>query len=112
MSNVKSVLSALLVLGLGASVLSQSAFAFGGFGNHDGRQAEVMGRDQQLAREIQSNRGRLGSNYGRLMAKDQRIMRQAQRDARMNGGRLTPQEQLKLNREENRLSQQIRRDIR
>ena len=112
MSKAKHALSALLVIGMGASVLSSSAFAFGGFGHNHGRPAEVIERAQQLGREIQANRGRLGGNYARLMSQDRRILRQAERNARKNGGYITPQAQLKLNQEENRLSQDIRHSIR
>lgn len=111
MRNLKSAFSALVVVGLAAGLLSQSAFAFDGFWNNHARRAEVVGRDQNLEQKIQYDRGHLGGNYGRLMAQDQRILRQEQRDARMNGGHITPQEQQQLNHEENRLNQRIQNDL-
>lgn len=111
MNNTKSLLSALLVIGLAGSLLSQSAFAYGrNFANHHPRRAQVLGRDNHLGNRISNDRGQLGGNYGNLMSQDRRIQRQEQRDARRNGGYITPGQQAHLNREENRLSNEVRRD--
>jgi hypothetical protein len=79
------------------------------WGNHP-RRAEVLGRDNQINREINRNRGNLGGHYGQLKAEDRSIRRQEQRDFRRNGGYLTRGQQAHLNREENHVQRQIRRD--
>lgn len=111
MKNQKSVFSTLLVLSLAVGLLSQSAFAMGrNFEHNHPRRAEVLGRDNNLGNRIRNDRGQLGGNYGALSAQDRAIHRQEQRDARMNGGHITQAEQHQLNREENNLNREVRRD--
>ncbi len=82
----------------------------GWFGQHHPRRAEVLHRDSYLNREIRCDRGNLGGRYWQLESEDGRIRRQEQRDARLNGGYITPAEQYRLNWEESRLQRQINRD--
>jgi hypothetical protein len=103
----KSVLASLLLVMLCAS---SSAFAQGKFFRNHPRRAEVLGRDSNLRHDINMDRGNLHGQAGNLMAQDRRIRRQEQRDARMNGGHITQGEQRQLNREENRLHREVRRD--
>jgi len=111
MKNPKSLFSALLVVGLSAGMLAQSAFAFGGhFAQNHPRRAEVLGRDNGLRNEIKGDRGQLNGNYGKFMAQDRQIRHQEQRDARINGGYITPGQQAKLNREENHLANKVDRN--
>ena len=78
--------------------------------NHP-RRAEVLRRDNVLNRELNSDYGYLNGHFGQLKAEDRTIRYQEQRDARINGGYITPGEQRQLNREENRLQRQINRDF-
>lgn len=84
----------------------------GNFWQNHPRRAEVLRRDKNINCEINRERGDLGGHYGQLKAEDRAIRRQEQRDARMNGGDITATEQHRLNREENHLNNQIRRDDR
>ncbi|HEY9684324.1 MAG TPA: hypothetical protein V6C89_00135 [Drouetiella sp.] len=101
------VLGSLLALAL-CSSLSPS-FARG-WGQQHPRRAEVLGRDNNINNRLNADRGNLGGNYGRLKSEDRAIRAQEQADARLNGGYITKGEQHQLNREENHLNNQIRRD--
>ncbi len=109
----KSLLSIGMVAALTLGVLINSttpADAKGGWKARHPRRAEVLGRDNNLNRRINANRGDLGGHYGQLKRQDRAIRRQEQRDARMNGGHITKGEQRQLNREENHVSREIKRD--
>jgi hypothetical protein len=77
--------------------------------NHP-RRSQVLSRDANENYRINKDEGHLGGNYNKLASEDKSIARQEQRDARQNGGYITTQEQGQLNREENRLNNQIRHD--
>lgn len=100
-----------LALGLMITASILPSFARNFCQNHP-RRAEVLRRDNNINREINRERGDLGGHYGQLKSEDRAIRKQEQRDARMNGGHITAAEQQQLNREENRLNNQIRRDDR
>jgi hypothetical protein len=96
---------------LGLLVLSSSCASLASsFSYNHPRRAEVLRRDTILNREINHDYGRLTGHYGRLEREDRSIRWQEQRDARLNGGFITPGEQRHLNHEENRLQRQINRD--
>ena len=100
---------------------STTTFADFGTKKHEGkwdkrhpRQAEVNGRLQN-----QENRVKEGEKDGELTKKegnqinreDRAIYREEQRMKRRNGGNyLTPEQQARLNKQENRVSNQINRD--
>lgn len=75
------------------------------------RRAEVLRRDARLNRTINKDYGRLDGHFGQLKREDGAVFRQEQRDARMNGGYITRQQQQQLNREENHLHNQINNDL-
>jgi hypothetical protein len=77
--------------------------------NHP-RRSQVLGRDANANYNINKDQGHLSGNYKQLEGEDKSIARQEQRDARQNGGHITTREQGHLNREENRLGNQIRHD--
>lgn len=77
--------------------------------NHP-RRSEVLDRSQNINSRINGNRGNLDGHYRQLKREDRAIQRQAQRDARRNGGHISEGQQAQINREENRLNKQIRRD--
>ncbi|MBS2007117.1 MAG: hypothetical protein JST01_08750 [Cyanobacteria bacterium SZAS TMP-1] len=79
--------------------------------NHP-RKQEVLRRDNQIKKEINCNKGNLNGHFGQLKAEDKAIKRQEQRDFRKNGGFLARGQQIKLNREENKVQRQINRDER
>jgi hypothetical protein len=102
--------------GYGNSGFNQSGFGNGmGFGNgnfatnHPGR-AEVLGRDNNINRELNADRGQLGGNYQGLKAEDRAIKQQERSESRANGGYLTGSQQQQLNQEENMLQNQVRQD--
>jgi chemotaxis protein histidine kinase CheA len=72
--------------------------------------AEVLGRDANLNKQINQDKGDLSGHYGQLRSEDNAIRRQEQIDAARNGGHLTGQEYKQLNGEENGLSRQVSRD--
>ena len=72
--------------------------------------AEVLGRDNNLNRELKEDKGDLNGHYNQLKTQDNSIRRQEQADAARNGGHITGQEDRQLNREENGLSRQINHD--
>ncbi|MDR3615904.1 MAG: hypothetical protein P4L53_20265 [Candidatus Obscuribacterales bacterium] len=76
---------------------------------HPGR-AEVLGRDANLNRDLNQDKGDLSGHYGQLKSEDNSIRHQEQVDAARNGGHLTGQEYRQLNGEENGLSRQTSRD--
>ena len=134
MNSLKSRLgAAVLLLGtaFGATVLPSFAWggcggngygngygsgygAYSGYGGgyNQAQRAEVFGRDAYLNNQIRGDRGYLNGNFGRLAREDGNIRRQAQRDSFYNGGYMTNVEARRLNRDENRLQQQISYDRR
>lgn len=105
----KSGFLASIALGLVLSSANTSSFA-GNFQKNHPRRAEVLHRDRNINNRINADRGNLDGHYGQLKREDRSIRRQEQRDARINGGYITKGQQHQLNREENRLNRQIRRD--
>ena len=102
-----TVLASLLVMLASANLPTE---AKGRFAENHPRRAEVNHRDNNLNNRLNANRGNLGGHYNQLRHEDQSIRRQQRRDARANGGYITKGEQHKLNREENGVNRQIRRD--
>jgi hypothetical protein len=91
--------------------VSSTAFAFkGSFEHRHPRRAEVLGRDRHLGQEIREDKGHLGGHYNQLRDQDRRIRRQERWDARHDGGHITPEEQRRLNHEENHLNREINHD--
>ncbi len=82
----------------------------GPFAQRHPRRAEVNHRDRNINNRINADKGNLDGHYGQLKLEDRAIKRQQRRDARMNGGYITRGQQQQLNREENHLNNQIRRD--
>ena len=72
--------------------------------------AEVIGRDNNINRKINQDKGDLNGHYSQLKSEDNSIRHQEQVDASRNGGHLTGQEYGQLNREENGLNRQVSRD--
>ncbi len=107
-SNIK--IATVSAIALGILVSSALPSYAGRFANRHPRRAEVLGRDNNLNNRINANKGNLGGHYGQLKAEDRAIRRQEQRDARNDGGHITKGEQAHLNREENHLNNQIKRD--
>ena len=110
MNTFKRALVILAIASIAGSV-ADPAFAFKGCHRamHP-RGNEVSGRDNNLGRRINGNRGNLGGNYKSLMNQDKSIRQQARKDIKTNGGYLTYKQQKQLNREENGLSKEIRKD--
>jgi hypothetical protein len=80
--------------------------SFANFAQRHPRRAEVIRRDNNINRRINSAYGDLGGQYGHLENQDRQIYRQEQADARRNGGYITKAQQGQLNREENSLSRE------
>lgn len=108
---IAKVLPATLALGLIVTVSSLPSYA-GKFWKNHPRRAEVLGRDRNINNRINNNKGNLDGHYGQLKAEDKAIRKQEQFDARANGGHITRGEQKQLNKEENHLNNQIKRDER
>ena len=102
--------SLLSVAALGLLITSTAPSFAGQFQRNHPRRAEVLHRDNNINNRINNDRGHLGGHYGQLKRQDRNIRRQEQRDARMNGGHITKGEQRQLNREENHVNNEIRRD--
>ena len=81
------------------------------FAQRHPRRAEVLRRDGALNRSINRDYGRLDGHFGQLKREDRTIRKQEQLDARFNGGYITRPEQMQLNREENRVRNQINGDL-
>ena len=107
-SNKKIFVAATVLSALTLSSL-QPSFA-GQFRQNHPRRAETLGRDRNINNRINQDRGQLGGHYNQLERQDQSIRRQEQRDARINGGYITPGQQKQLNREENHVNREIRTD--
>jgi hypothetical protein len=109
-----AVAVSLVLIGLSTVVPVEARGGHGGGGHHFAknhpRRAEVLHRDRHLARRMNKDRGHLGGHYNQLQREDRKIHRQERREARANGGHLTGREQKQLNREENHLNRQIKRD--
>jgi hypothetical protein len=107
----KMIFGILSVLLVASASLPSFAWGYGGgWRAQHPRRAEVLGRSNNIMNRINYNRGDLSGHYGQLRREDQSVRRQEQRDARMNGGYITRGEQAHLNREENHINRQIRRD--
>ena len=83
----------------------------GSFGYNHPRRAQVLGEDRSLRSQINGDYGKLGGHYGQLMSADNRIRSQEQRDARMNGGYITPGQETRLTQEESNLQNRINKDF-
>lgn len=110
-ANFSKTLPVAMALGtlLTASILPSFA-GNGNFRMNHPRRAEVLWRDNHINQKINNQKGDLGGHYGQLKAEDRAIHRQEQRDAKLNDGHITRGEQNRLNREENQLNNQIKRD--
>jgi len=104
LSNIALSALALSVLFVGNSP------SYAGFAQKHPRRAEVLGRDRNLNRRINNDKGQLGGHYNQLKNEDKSIRRQEQRDAKINGGYITKGQKAHLNKEENRVNRQIERD--
>lgn len=107
--NAKIIAALFLSIGMISISADQASFARG---CAHPRRAEVLGRDRNLGREINHDYGHLGGHYGQLQREDNHIRREEQRDFVRNGGYLTGRQQASLNRQENRLQNQISHDWR
>lgn len=103
-----ALVSSLLV----GSLIAEEPAQAGGWAQHHPRRAEVNRRDRKLENRINKNYGNLGGHYNQLQKEDRAIHRQQRAEARANGGHITKAEKRQLNREENRLNRQIKRDRR
>jgi|LakMenEpi03Aug12_release.lakeMendotaPanAssembly.Ray.scaffolds.fasta_scaffold167827_2 hypothetical protein len=109
--NFKTILAGMAVLGTIASSVNAPVLAqHGQFAERHPRRAEALGRANNLNRRINANRGDLGGHYGQLKHEDNALRQQERRMARNNGGYITRNQQAKLNREENHVNNQIKRD--
>jgi hypothetical protein len=108
--NTKTILASVAVLGAILSSTSSPSLAWNRFDANHPRRAEVLGRTNNLNNRINNNRGNLNGHYGQLKHEDNKIRKQEQRMARNNGGYITHGQQAKLNREENHVNNQIKRD--
>ncbi len=121
-NNFKLALTLSLVTGLiGGNLLTDANAQFGGnggnkfrrhmrFDRRHPRRAEVLGRDNNINRSLNQDRGHLGGNYSQLKAEDKSIRQQEQADAKANGGYITRQQKQQFNQEENSLRQQVNQD--
>ena len=112
MNIYKKALVILAVASLAGSVAAP-AFARGGNNCHrmeHPRRNEVRGRDNNMDRQINRNRGNLGGNYKSLMGQDKSIKQQTRKDFQSNGGYITKGQQQQLNKEETGLKKEIRQD--
>ncbi len=115
---IKSMFASLAVLG--AVLVSANAPTLAGngwhqnreqrFDNNHPRRSEVLDRSNNLNRRINNNKGNLDGHYGQLKQADRNIRKQEQRMAHRNGGYITQGQQAKINKEENHLNNQIKRD--
>lgn len=110
--NLKTIMTGMAILGAAYSSVNAPALAWHGqnFANNHPRRAEVLQRDNNLNRRINNNRGNLDGHYNQLKREDRAIHQQERRMARNNGGYITRGQQNKLNREENHINNQIKRD--
>lgn len=97
---------ALVASGLFVQTANLACFA----GGYHPRRAETMGRDRNLARQMNQDYGHLGGHYNQLQRQDQRIRQQEQHDFRTNGGYLTGTQQRQINGEENNLRNRMQQD--
>lgn len=74
------------------------------------RRAEVLHRDAKLNNRINADKGHLGGHYNQLKHEDQAIHNQERADKNADGGHITKSEQHQLNKEENHLNNQIKKD--
>ncbi len=111
MNNIYNKTAVLPVTALMAVMLFSNQPSYAGqFRQIHPRRAEVLGRDRNINNRINQDRGQLGGHYGQLERQDQSIHNQEQRDARINGGYITPGQQQHLNQEENHVNREIQHD--
>jgi len=106
---MKANLKTAALAAMGVLVIAAPSFADNFQKNHP-RRAEVLGRDANLNRRTNANKGDLGGHYGQIKRQDQSIRRQEQRDAHINGGYITKGQKAHLNKEENHVSKEIKHD--
>lgn len=102
--------SLLSIAALGLLITSTAPSFAGQWQRNHPRRTEVLRRDNNINGRLNADRGQLNGHYNQLKREDRSVRRQEQRDARMNGGHITKGEQNRLNREENHINNQIRRD--
>ncbi len=101
---------ALSALALSVLFVGNAPSYAGQFAKNHPRRAEVLGRDRNLNRRANADKGHLGGHYNQIKREDSSIRNQEQRDARINGGYITKGQQHQLNKEENKVNRQIERD--
>ncbi len=74
------------------------------------RQAQVLGADHRLGRELNNDKGQLGGNYKTLKSDQQAIRKEDITDRKANGGYITPAQKQQMNQQEKALQQQIKSD--
>lgn len=104
-NTIKTAVTPMILVALTFAAANCSSFAET-FAQKHPRRAEVRGRDRNINRRINADRGHLGGQYGHLEHQDRSIARQQRQDARANGGYLTKGQQGQLNREENSLGKE------
>jgi hypothetical protein len=97
-------LSVVLLLSTGSASWART------FAQRHPRRAEVLHRDNNINNRINADKGHLDGHYSQLKREDRSVAHQEQRDARINGGYITKGQKYHLNREENRINNQIRHD--
>jgi hypothetical protein len=107
---MKANLNVVALAALSVLIAAAPSFAKDQFAKNHPRRAQVLGRDGNLNRRVNLNKGDLGGHYGQLKHEDQAIRHQEQRDARHNDGHITKGEQAQLNKEENHVNRQIKHD--
>jgi hypothetical protein len=107
---MKANLNVVALAALSLLIAAAPCFAKDQFAKNHPRRAQVLGRDANLNRRVNANKGDLGGHYGQLKHEDQAIRHQEQRDAKNNDGHITKGEQAQLNKEENHVNRQIKHD--
>jgi hypothetical protein len=108
------VMGILSVMALSLAV-SLPARAEGQFAKKHPRRAEVLKRDRKLKRQTanaEKNGKITDAQADKLQKEEGAIKNQEQADAAANGGHITKAEQRDLNREENKVHRELRRDER
>lgn len=108
----------MLVLALVASLFALSASAADGAAKKDWKKDHPRRAEVNKRLKNQNNRVKEGVEDGKLTKgqakqihkEDRAIRREERRDAAKDGGHITKAEQNKINRQENRVSNQINRD--
>lgn len=112
MSSHRPLVSSLLamLLGLGSLTAFTAAQAETRWEAAHPRRDQVLDRTQNLRRRITQQRreGELSPQRARVLRRqDQHLRTEEQAMARRNGGYITPQQQARLNRQENGLSRRV-----